>query len=324
MHASRISPKSARPSDVQREPDSETETRTGRSVRSASDVEAEDLDKSHAAITPRRNQAGGFSPKSFAMPIVASEAQDRAAFNMARINQERSDICRSVSGLTSGVFLITDPEFGTVVGVLKPVKDREIFANRLFKMLEMPIPGFDIANMDDFKSGIRDRVTAETSEMILKDAKMMVMEPVSGRSMSEYCAADLKEFLLEDRNLEFFGKSMALDIFTGNGDRIIPFTKNRVNPDNIMFQDKSIVFIDQTFVPRGTKKEAVFAQLAAAMEAGSGTLHDIDVYRGYVLPLVEKSLQKYNREAMRSENHSPIAVNSFETWRFQVPSATLG
>ena len=232
---------------------------------------------------------------------------------MARINQAQNTIERSAGGKTSGVFIITDPAVGKVVGVLKPVKPPEIFANKLFALLGMPIPDFDIANKTDFNDTIVQTIAQKASANIAQGKIMMVMKPVEGRSMSEYGVADLKEFFLSDQNLELLGKSMVLDIFTGNSDRIVPFTPNVINPDNIMFQNNCVVFIDQAFHERGTKKESVFSHLAIAMEAEPGTSNDNNrVYGKYILPLVDRALQKYKKVAMSQKNESLIIDNTLE------------
>ena len=209
----------------------------------------------------------------------------------------------------------------SLIAVLKPVAENEIFANELFAKLDMPIPAFEVMDKNCFNDAINAEVRKNAPPSTLRSNKIMVMAHVSGRAMSEYGAAELTDFLLIDRNLELLGKSMALDAFAGNADRIVPFMANTVNPDNIMFQDKTVIFIDQAFRDRKGQNQRIFSRLADAVNT-DGSVPGIDArpYRKYILPLVQRSLQKYKAELERTTREDLITVNSFETFKSSIDS----
>jgi len=279
----------------------------------ASDSKTQILHKPHVMINAQKKEIDGSNKASFSRSSPPPEVQNDSIFDMARINDELNKINKSSLGKTSGVFLVMNPTAGVILAALKPVKDPEILANKLFALLDMPIPAFGVVEKNSFSKAIIDTLDKSPFASTSASKKMMVMEPVSGRAMSEYCAKDLKSFLLNKRNIELLGKSMVLDIFTGNADRIVPFMANTINPDNIMFQDGSIMFIDQALRVRSGQKQSVFSKLADAVNLEPGIPDNKDnVYNKYILPLVDKALGKYKPNAMHNESDL-LEKNSYFT-----------
>ncbi len=250
---------------------------------------------------------------------VASPPRAASFFDMGRINDDQNKTTRSSLGKTSGVFMVTDPSVGVVLAVVKPVKEPEIFANKLYSMLGMPIPNFDVVDNDDVSGSITTAIKENANANTPKTEKIMVMETVLGRAMSEYDGAKLKEFLLIDRNLELLGKTMVLDIFAGNADRIVPFMAKTINPDNIMFRENSVVFIDQAFRERSGQKEKVLSLLADVV-GRDPAMPDNDgcIYSKYILPLVDKSLQKYGGLANPEGGSAPPPNTFFEDFKSSI------
>lgn len=209
-----------------------------------------------------------------------------------------------------------NPAIGKILAVLKPVHEAEIFANRLFKILDMPTPHFAIIDKSHFNKSINDTVEASLHTSAAASDKMMVMEPVLGRAMSEYNAEELKNLLLNEENLELLGRCMVFDTFTGNADRIVPFSANIINPDNIMFQDGSVTFIDQASKPRSSQIIRIFTKMASVVQPDPGLQNNsTNVYDTYTLRLVERSLQKYEQKTLKHERDLAIENHSFEKFK---------
>ena len=155
------------------------------------------------------------------------------------INDINNDIIRSSKGRTSGVFLLTTLSSGELKGVLKPVNDNEIIANKLFELLGMPIPKFDVWEKTQISDSITNKIDNSSARASISNTseKIMVMEAVGGRTLSECNSADVNKFICNKGNQHALGRSMVFDMLIGNADRIFHFSAPIVNPDNIMVKD---------------------------------------------------------------------------------------
>jgi hypothetical protein len=238
-----------------------------------------------AVFEPPSNKAKNLSP-----------TQQNDFLHLEKINNPNNSCIRSSSGRTSGVFLITDPSSGTTLAALKPVKKEEIFANKFFDLLEMPIPKFDIHGKNKLSKTINDTVmkSFEGKAIHCEYQNIMVMEHIKGRPLSEHNPHEIKKCFLNEANMELVGRSMALDMFIGNADRIISFSAPVCNPDNIMVRNNSVVFIDQVFRERGSQLGKFFDSLMQSVKPGQD--EDNNVYKKYMQPLVVKSLDNYAKK----------------------------
>lgn len=228
---------------------------------------------------------------------------EKRVLDLNAINDEKNQIKRSSAGKTSGVFLVTNPIVGEVTAALKPVNDKEILANKLFEVLGMPIPKFDIWNKGQIRDSIRCSIDKSfQGQVIVKSyEKIMVMEAIMGRPLSECDPAAIKTFLSNKDNLHSLGRSMAFDLLIGNADRIMFFTVPVVNPDNIMVKDNHAVFIDQVFNAQDANRWKTFYD--KLMRSIDAPLDDKTcIYNRHISPLVEKSLKKYSAQDLSSQD----------------------
>lgn len=259
--------------------------------------------------------------QSLAFPRLDNTRSDQQALNLvhtmsreklgtrvlelSEINDEKNTITRSSAGKTTGVFLLTDPTVGIVKAALKPVTDKEILANQLFEALGMPIPQFDVWDTNQICASVRSYIENSSSKQLFsgKHDKIMAMEAVMGRTLSECTPPAIKQFLTDKNNLHLLGRSMALDLLIGNADRIFFFSASVVNPDNIMVNGNQAVFIDQVFNATNSDRWKHF--YSALLESKNANLDDKTcIYNKYIFPLVEKSLKKYAENPSQNSEKS--------------------
>lgn len=268
---------------------------------------------------PRPSQSLAFTrldnnphPNQQALSLAHTTSREKLetrVLELSEINDEKNKIRRSSAGKTTGVFLLTDPTIGIVKAALKPVNDKEILANQLFEALGMPIPKFDIWNTDRICASVQNHIENSSNKQLFskKPDKIMAMEAVMGRTLSECTPFSIKQFLSDKNNLNFLGRSIALDLLIGNADRIFYFSAPVVNPDNIMVHGNKVVFIDQVFNATDSDR---WEHFYSALLKSKGVNFDNKncIYKKYIFPLIEKSLKKYadnpsqNNEKSSSQN----------------------
>ena len=236
------------------------------------------------------------------------------AIDLAHLNRETNTVTVSKKGNMSKAIVVIEPAKAKILAVLKSVNNDEIFANKLFAALGMPIPAFRTID----KSAFSNTIKSAFSETPLGDSKkhqtILVMECVNGKALSEIAPKDLKDFLLAGQNLELLGMSMALDTLTGNADRIISFSAPVINPDNIMFdlEKKSVVFIDQGYKDRRGQLGVGLDKLAKFF--GPQESEAPSVYSQYILPLAKRSIQKYCLGELNIRDEAEVGkfISAFE------------
>jgi hypothetical protein len=236
------------------------------------------------------------------------------AIDLAHLNRETNIATVSKKGNTSKAVVVIEPAKAKILAVLKLVNKDEIFANKLFAALGMPIPSFQTVDKSACSNTIKNAISETPLGNSEKHKTILVMECVNGKAMSEIAPKDLKDFFLAGRNLELLGMSMALDTLIGNADRIISFIAPVINPDNIMFDlgSKSVVFIDQAYKNRPGQVKLGLDKLAkffGPQEPGAP-----DVYTQYILPLAKRSIQKYCIEELdtKDESEAKKFISKFE------------
>lgn len=245
-----------------------------------------------ASNSAARNSGGAAVSGAAVTTPTASAGVYPPNLTMEIINRSTNTITRSTLGKTSGVSIVSDLALGTIVAALKLVDDDEIFANNFFKMMDLPVPLFKIYNKEELSTAIKKDINNGKHADSSEKQTIMAMEFINGRAMSEYDVDDLKDLIVNENNLELLGKSMAMDLFIGNADRIVSFGIPKFNPGNIMFKEKSVEFIDQAFTARGVTKKSIFKKIDMAVAAGSDSSKGDDLYKSYILPLVKDSIRR--------------------------------
>lgn len=250
------------------------------------------------------------------------QAIDHRVLDLDSINDENNDIVRSSQGKTSGVYFLTEPTSAETKAVLKQVNDDEIIANKLFELLGMPVPKFDVWDVNQISSRIKDTFNNEASRRFInrKYEKIMVMQRINGCALSELDPDKIKEFIRDKDNLRSLGRSMACDMIIGNADRVFFFRVPISNPDNIMIEDGHAVFIDQVFSSRSEDMWISSCNdLMKSMKEPDDSASCI--YQKFISPLLQRSLTKHtttpslndgvqNRESLLKEFNESITTQT--------------
>jgi hypothetical protein len=243
-----------------------------------------------------------------ATPSFSASVQNKPFFDLQEINSAENGFAMSIGGKTAGVLLVTNNKTARPIAALKLVNENEIFANNLFSMLNLPTPKFDIIERKEFSDNIQQKFHCQSKE-ILKYEKIMAMEFVEGRTMSQHSPLEIKNLLFSDNNLRFLGMSMVLDMFIGNADRSIYFQLPKLNAENIMFKNNnSVVFIDQAFTSRKGRLKPLLVTLEKSANAQSGSKDCI--YKKFVEPLVKNSFQRNNQNEQDELKKNPLRILS--------------
>lgn len=207
------------------------------------------------------------------------------------INQ-RTVISRSTEGKTSGTFFASNPFDGSTTAI-KPVKEAEIFANELFRALNLPIPEFTIYNKSEINPLITASIDSALENCVLAPKnykKVMCMEFVRGQSLKGMTIENLEAFFNDNNNLKTLGISMVVDLLIGNGDRTVYFTVKKPNPSNIMVTRNQICLIDQCLVERHLDliQRAVDMLADARHQPENG--NDKSLLNRYIKAIIHRSL----------------------------------
>ena len=192
-------------------------------------------------------------------PIVESQSPNQqpvVALASSFLQQLNTSAFHSVSGtgLRSGVAFFKPMRSPTTHHLaLKPVDASEAFANRLFRELKIPMPGFEIFELQHITQRIQDILKAHTSSkpvwktaLNLNSAQFICMEKLEGNSLKHSQRDDIVNTLQEEKNQKTLGRIMAMDILLHYGDRIIPYNKNmQANGDNLFISEGCLIAIDQ-------------------------------------------------------------------------------
>lgn len=201
---------------------------------------------------------------------------------------------RSKEGKSSGVVFAADANSGETY-VYKIASPREVFANKVFKAVELNIPKFSTFKAEELFDGLHQKLqeihkdTKNLAKSINSSFPIMQMEFIKGSDLKGKSADDLIKILSKSDNLHQLGQSMILDALMGNYDRTVFATLVKTNPCNIMTVEGKLMFIDQGFEPKNPKfVEKGLMSLISAVKSHANDQNSL--VEKYIYKLIENIL----------------------------------